>query len=110
MALNKGKHIVAELEGVRCSIVETAVSMERVKFLKEVLEGNGYEVKTEQEKDKDGNLLPTYIIGVTDLLFNPMIQVYEQKLFRKDGIVITPAFWNQWPENLWELPYWKFQR
>ena len=61
------------------------------------------------EIQKDGNVLSTSVIGVTDIHFNPMIVVYEKKLKRKDGLTVSPAYWNQWPEDS-TLPYWKLQR
>jgi hypothetical protein len=105
MALNKGKHNVIEIEGVRCSVVETGLVESRALFLKELLENNGYEVKMEKEKTKDGAELDTLVLGVTDILFNPVIRVYAQKLMRKDGHIVTQAYWNQWPVNP-DLPYW----
>jgi len=109
MALTKGKHNVAEIEGIRCTIVETGVTLERAEFLKNLLVFNGYEVKIEKEKAKDGTELETFVIGLTDIFFNPVIIVYERKLFRKDGLTVTPAYWNQWPEHD-TIPYWKVQR
>ena len=101
----KGKHTVAEIGGVRCSIVETGLTDERINFLKEILELNGYEVKTDREKGKDGSPQPTSVIGVTDILFSAMVSLYERKLLTKDHHVVNPAFWNQWPEGTWDLPY-----
>jgi hypothetical protein len=109
MALTKGKHNIAEIEGIRCTAVETGATQERGEFLKNLLVFNGYDVKMEKEKAKDGTELETYVIGISDILFNPMIVVYERKLFRKDGLTVTPAHWNQWPEQD-TLPYWKVQR
>jgi hypothetical protein len=109
MALSKGKHNIAEIEGLRCSVVETGVSEDRADFLKNLIVFNGYVVKMEKEKAKDGSELSSFVIGVTDLLFNPMIVVYEKKLFRKDGKTVTPAYWNQWPEQD-DIPYWQVQR
>jgi hypothetical protein len=43
MALNKN-HEFEELNGVKCGIVEKNVKPERVAFLKELLEFNGYTV------------------------------------------------------------------
>jgi len=106
MSLNKGKHIVSEIEGVRCTVVETGLNESRALFLKELLEHNGYEAKMEKDKTKDGSVLETFVLGVTDLLFNPVIRVYQHKLVRKDGKEITPAYWNQWPDE-WDLPYWQ---
>jgi hypothetical protein len=105
MALNKGKHNVVEIEGVRCSIVETGLIESRALFLKELLELNGYEVKMEKEKAKDGTILETFILGVTEILFNPAIKLYALKLHRKDGQAVTLQYWNQWSVNP-DLPYW----
>jgi hypothetical protein len=105
MALNKGKHVVAEIEGVRTTVVETGLNETRCLFLKELLRQNGYETKMEKEKSKEGTPLETWILGVTDLVFNPMIRIYEQKLLRADGHPVTPAYWNQWAVDP-DLPYW----
>jgi len=108
MAL-KGKHNVQEIDGVRCTVVESGVTKQRLEFLKELLLHNGYEVKEGQEKDKEGTLLDTFVIGVTDILFNPVIVVNQQKLFRKDGQIVTAAYWEQKPTDT-EIPYWQVQR
>ena len=105
MALNKGKHSIIEIEGVRCSVVETGLTENRALFLKSLLQDNGYEVKMEKEKAKDGSPLDTLVLGVTDILFNPVIKVYAQKLHRQDKHIVTQAYWNQWPVNP-DLPYW----
>lgn len=105
MSLKKGKHTVTEIEGIRCTVIETGISENRVGFLKELLVHNGYEVKLEKEKAKDGTQLETYILGVTDILFNPVIAVYQQKLLRNDGHVVTQAYWNQWSADP-DIPYW----
>jgi hypothetical protein len=106
----KGKHTVNEIGGMRCTIVETGASDERVKFLKEILEFNGYEVKTEKEKAKDGSPLATSVIGVTDIVFSAIINLYERRLLRKDGHVLNPAYWNQWPDKDWDIPYYLVER
>ena len=54
MALNKGKHIVEEIDGVRCSVVEKGVSPERMEFLKKLLEINKYTVKIATEGESGG--------------------------------------------------------
>ena len=109
MALTKGKHNIAEIEGSRCTVIETGATPERTEFLKNLLVFNGYEVKIEKEKAKDGTETGGFVIGLTDLHFNPMIVVYEKKLFRKDGLTVSPAYWNQWPTED-PIPYWKVQR
>jgi phosphoribosylformylglycinamidine (FGAM) synthase PurS component len=105
MALNNGKHIITEIEGVRSTVVEKGLNENRCLFLKELLQQNGFKVKMEKEKAKDGTPLETWILGVTDILFNPVIRVYEQKVFRTDGHPVTPAYWNQWAVDP-DLPYW----
>lgn len=109
MALNKGKHLIAEIEGVRCSVVESKITRERAEFLKEILVFNGYEVKMEAEKSDPPADPPTYIVGVTDIVFNPVIVVYQKKLKTREGKTVTPAYWNQWhyPAN---IPYWLVNR
>ncbi len=43
MAINKN-HLFEELDGIKCAIVESNVSKERMEFLKSILELNGYTV------------------------------------------------------------------
>lgn len=109
MALLKGKHNIAEIEGVRCTVVETGCTAERAGFIKELLEFNRYEVKMEEEKAKDGMPTGTFMVGVSDIIFNPVVVLYQKRLFRPDGEVVTPAFWNQW-EGLDHIPYWRVTR
>lgn len=106
MALNKGKHLVEEMDGIRCSVIEKEVSPERAEFLKKLLELNGYIVKIVPEAD-----LPTFKIGVTDLLFNPVIDVYERHLKSFSGKRVTPAYWLQESdkETEAEVYYWDFK-
>ena len=102
MPLNNGKHIVEPIDGVRCSLVESGASEERVRFLKELLELNHYEVKV--APDGEG----TYKIGVTDMLFNPVIDVYKRRLRSPSGHKVTPAYWLQLStaETEAEVNYW----
>ena len=109
MALNKGKHTVTEIEGVRCKVVESGITPERASFLKKILVQNGFEVKLENEKAKDGTALETMVIGVTDIIFNPAIQIYMHKLKKEDGNIVTLQYWNQWPSDP-DIPYWMVSR
>ena len=109
MPLTNGKHIIAEIEGVRCTVVEAGLTPERAEFLRNLLSFNGFEVRMEKEKAKDGAELETIVIGVTDIVFNPMIAVYEKKLLRKDGLTVSPAYWNQW-DVADPVPYWQVWR
>lgn len=103
MALNKGKHLVEEIDGVRCTVVEKGITEDRAQFLKKILELNGYEVKIAVDTD------PTTLkLGVTDILFNPIIDVYERRLKSPSGKRITPAYWLQQSdkETEEEVNYW----
>lgn len=95
MALDSGKHIEKDVDGVRCKIIETGITHERVEFLKEILEFNGYEVKVEEGKKKKPEDPTVYTIGVTDIVFNPVLAVYQQKIILPDGRICSPAYWKQ---------------
>ena len=106
MALNKGKHIVEEIDGVRCTIVESGISEARVAFLTELLSFNGFTVKS--GVDAKGGL----VLGVTDILFNPVIAVYQRRLKTKTGHKVTPAYWleESFNETEAEVNYWNFKK
>jgi len=103
MPLNKGKHIIEEIDGVRCSVVEKGVSADRVKFLKKLLELNGFIVKVASVPESEN-----FNIGVTDLLFNPVVDVYDRSLKSPSGKRVTPAYWLQESEKETEaeVNYW----
>ncbi len=90
-----GKYGTEEIQGVRCRVIESGLMKERAEFLKEILEFNKLEVKIEADKKKDESAPDTFKIGVTDLIFNPTIAIYERSLKHKSGKSITPEFWNQ---------------
>ena len=89
MTLTKGKHIVEEINGTRCSIVEKGATQERITFIKSLLELNGLEVMVAQAEDQ------TYTVGVTDLIFNIVIAIYNQSLHTPQGEKVSPAYWRQ---------------
>jgi len=105
MAIDQGKHEVEEIQGVRCTIVERGITSGRAEFLTKLLTHNGYKVL--KAKDEETGRL---IFGVTDLLFNPVIDVYERRLRSFSGKRVTPAFWRQWSdhESMDEVYYWDF--
>jgi hypothetical protein len=107
MPLNKIKHIVSEIGGVRCSVVETGSNEERVAFLKTLLEHNKFDVKVAEVK-KEGES-PTFTIGVTDILFNPVFSVYERTLKSIDGFKVTPAYWLQ-QTTVFDPRYWLMRK
>jgi len=106
MALNKGKHIIEEIDGIRCSVVEKGVSPERAEFLKKLLELNNYTVKIAANGEPE-----TFKIGVTDMLFNPVVDVYKRSLKSPSGKKVTPAYWLQesGKETESEVNYWNFK-
>jgi hypothetical protein len=105
MSLTKGKHNVGEVDGFRCTIIETGITKERADFLKELLKLNGYDVKIQEELTDPPVTPKTYTLGVTDIIFNPVIAVYQKSLKRKNGKKVTPAYWNQAKEEV-NIPYW----
>lgn len=124
MPINKN-HEFEDLNGIKCSIVEKNASAQRVDFLKNLLELNGYEVivvaspppkvapaakvvaaVVDAVKTVVETVLPTnepapppppetFTIGVTNVMFNPTNAVFGRLLRTADGHVVTLAFWNQ---------------
>jgi hypothetical protein len=93
MSLNKGKHMEKELDGVMCRVIEENISKERADFLQALLQHNHFDTKVVENETEEGP--NTFTLGVTDLLFNPIIYVYELRLKTPDGKVVTPAYWLQ---------------
>lgn len=89
----QAKHIVEEINGTRCTIVEKGTTPARCEFLKTLLSYNGYEVMCDCQPDKDG--IEVCTVGVTDLVFHPTIAVYEMKLKAPNGKRVSPAYWDQ---------------
>jgi hypothetical protein len=95
MAINNAKHLVGEIDGVRCTIIESGISLERVAFLRDLLEFNNLEVKEAEELSETPGAESKYTIGVTNLLFNPVFAIYERQLTTREGSAITPGYWKQ---------------
>ncbi len=106
MALNKAQHTIEEFDGVRCSVVEKGATSDRIAFLKQILELNGYDVRTKTESETE-----LFAIGVTDIIFNPILAVYGRSLKSSSGKRITPAYWLQQSnkETEAEVNYWNFK-
>lgn len=109
MPLDKGKHVVEEINGVRCSVVEKGVAADRLRFIKEILEYNKLEVQVQEEKRETEEAPVTYTVGVTDLLFNIVIAMYQLRVKLKGGRIASPAYWNQWTEKI-DNKYWRYRR
>jgi hypothetical protein len=95
MAINNAKHIIGEIDSIRCTIIETSATLERAAFLRQLLEFNNLEVKEVLVPSENPNDEPKYTIGVTDLLFNPVFAIYECLLKIPEGGYVTPGYWKQ---------------
>jgi hypothetical protein len=95
MSLTNAKHIITEIDGIRCSVAESGVAIDRAAFLRDLLEFNKYEVKEIQEPSEIQGSEQKYTIAVTDILFNPVFAVYECLLKNRDGKYVTPGYWKQ---------------
>ena len=125
MAINKN-HEFEELDGVKCGIVEKTVKPERVAFLKELLEYNGFTVMAvptpapkapasapPKEGETPAPLPPppapeTFTVGVTDYTFNTINAIFGRLLKTKDGHIVTLAYWQQQEKvSHDEIPYYE---
>lgn len=95
MALNNAKHIIGEIDGIRCTIVETGVTLERAAFLNDLLSFNNLEVKELKEPASAPGEEEKYTVAVTDLIFNPVFAVYERQLKTREGTFCSPGYWKQ---------------
>jgi hypothetical protein len=125
MAINTN-HLLEELDGVRCIVVEKNLTPERVAFLKQLLEYNHLTVvvvpsapakvaaPTQVTEGEIVTAVPeietpkTYTMGVTNMLYNPINAVFGRLLKTPDGHIVTPAFWQQ-KESVShdEIPYYE---
>ena len=113
MAINKN-HEFEELDGVKCGIVEKNVKPERVVFLKELLEYNGYTVITAPTPAPKAPPTPapkpcetaitapapqpapeTFTVGVTDYTYNTINAIFGRLLKAKNGHIVTMTYWQQ---------------
>lgn len=106
MAINQN-HLFEDIEGIKCAVVEKNASQQRVNFLKNLLEYNGFTVivvgspppKTApqavgQEPVPDPTPT-TFTVGVTDVTFNPTNAIFGRGLKTPEGKTVTLAFWQQ---------------
>jgi len=99
MGINNAKHIVSEIEGVRCTIVESGITLDRVAFLTDLLQFNNFEVKVIVVPSEVDGEEPKYTVGVTDLVFNPVFAIYERLLKTTDGKFVSPGYWKKGYED-----------
>jgi len=95
MSLNNAKHIIGEIDGVRCTIIETGATLERIAFLSDLLSFNNLETKELKELSETPGEEQKYTLGVTNLLFNPVFAIYERQLKNREGTLVTPGYWKE---------------
>ena len=94
MALEYKKHSFGNIDGTQVTFVETGLTKERMEFLKDLLMYNRFEVLTLEVEAKEEGGEATFTLGVTDMMFNPVIWVYDRKLWTRDGRLVTHEYWN----------------
>lgn len=104
MALT-GRHNFGSIGETRVTFVEKGVTADRKDFLKKLLEHNGFEVLTEEDKRKTEEDPQLYTVAVTDMVFNPTIWIYQRKLETFDGHKVTRGYWEQETEDT-KPQYW----
>ena len=95
MAIDNLKHIISEIDEIRCTIVESGASLERAAFLNDLLAFNNLEVKEMKESSTTEGVEQKYTIGVTDLIFNPVFAIYEKQMKTREGGIVSPGYWKQ---------------
>lgn len=108
MSLESGKHQFGDLNGQTVTYVEQKVSAERADFLKKILEHNGIEVILIEIPPAEEGAPATYTVATPNLVFNPVIYVYQRRLRTLDGRKISPAYWRQQSEDA-KPEYWEFE-
>ena len=102
-----GKHQFGSIGETRVTFVEKNATQERMEFLKKLLEINGFEVITEEEKRKTEDDPQLFTVGVTDMVFNPTVYVFQRRLKTLDGKhIVNQDYWNQVSEDT-KPQYWK---
>jgi hypothetical protein len=107
MSLLTGKHDFGDLNGQTVTFVERKVSAERADFLKKLLEHNRIPVILVELPPAAEGAPVLYDVATPDMVFNPVIAVYQRRLRTPDGRKVTAAYWNQETEKTkpeyWEL-------
>ena len=103
----EGKYSFGAIGEQRVTFVEKKIAEERMDFLKTLLEVNGFEVIIQEEKRKSEEDPQLYTVGVTDMVFNPTVWVFQRRLKTIDGKrIVNQDYWNQVSEDT-NPEYWK---
>ena len=102
-----GKHAFGSIGETRVTFIEKKIELERINFLKELLEFNDFEVLIDELKRRKEEDPQLYNIGVTSMTFNPTIWVFQRKLKTLDGKhAVTLNYWKQLTKDA-NPAYWK---
>jgi len=103
----EGKHQFGSIGEQRVTFVEKKIEEERLHFLKNLLEYNGFEVIVDELKRKSEEEPQLYNLGVTDMVFNPTVYVFQRRLKTLDGQhIVNQDYWNQVSSDA-KPQYWK---
>jgi hypothetical protein len=102
-----GKHQFGAIDDKRVTFVEKGIDENRMQFLKTLLEHNGFEVLIAEKKKKNEEDPTMYDLGVTDMIFNPTIWIFERKLKTPDGRIVNQKYWEQKTEDDLKPQYWE---
>ena len=102
----QGKHVFGSIGETRVTFIEKKIEKERLDFLVELLEHNGLEVVVEELKRRNEEDPQLYNLGVTDMVFNPTIWIFQRKMKTLDGRKATQDYWFQ-REGKVKPQYWK---
>lgn len=102
-----GKHMFGAIGEQRVTFVEKKIDKDRLEFLKKLLEFNDFEVLVQEDKRKSEEEPQLYTIGVTDMVFNPTVYVFQRRLKTLDGKrIVNQEYWNQISDDA-KPQYWK---
>lgn len=102
-----GKHTFGAIDEQRVTFIEKKIEAGRKDFLQKLLEVNGLEVIIQEDKRKTEEEPQLYTVAVTDMVFNPTVQVFERRLKTIDGKhIVNQDYWNQKTEDT-NPKYWK---
>ncbi len=102
-----GKHMFGAIGEQRVTFVEKKIDKGRLEFLKKLLEYNDFEVLVQEDKRKSEEEPQLYTIGVTDMVFNPTVYVFQRRLKTLDGKrIVNQEYWNQISDDA-KPQYWK---
>ena len=105
MTLLKFQHVIKEINGVNCRIIETGITKERAEFLQKLLKLNNHETIIEEIPSKVEGQPSTFLLATKDVTLNAIVKVYNRELKTESGNKVTPDYWNQLTTKL-EPNYW----